>query len=67
MEEPAAAGAAPRRLFALPRALEWLASAIGVGLFALVLYSGFAGAQVTKANFSVTFIYVIFWVGHAGR
>ena len=33
------------------------------GLFALVLYSGFAGAQVTQANFSVTFIYVIFWVG----
>jgi hypothetical protein len=52
-----------RRLFGLPQALEWLASAVGVGLFALVLYSGFAGAQVTQANFSVTFIYVIFWVG----
>jgi hypothetical protein len=52
-----------RRLFALPRALEWLAGAFGVGLFALVLYSGFAGAQVTQANFSVTFIYVVFWVG----
>jgi hypothetical protein len=52
-----------RRAFALPRVLEWLASAIGVGLFALVVYSGFAGAQVTQANFSVTFIYVIFWVG----
>src|SRR5271155_48886 len=45
-----------RRLFALPRLLEWLASAAGVGLFALVVYSGFAGAQVTQANFSVTFI-----------
>jgi hypothetical protein len=52
-----------RRLFGLPRALEWLAGAFGVGLFALVLYSGFDGAQVTQANFSVTFIYVIFWVG----
>jgi hypothetical protein len=52
-----------KRLFALPRVLEWLACAFGVGLFALVLYSGFAGAQVTQANFSVTFIYVIFWVG----
>jgi hypothetical protein len=52
-----------RRLFALPRALEWLAGLAGVGLFALVVYSGFAGAQVTQANFSVTFIYVIFWVG----
>jgi hypothetical protein len=52
-----------RRLFALPRGVEWLASLVGVGLFALVVYSGFAGAQVTQANFSVTFIYVIFWVG----
>jgi hypothetical protein len=52
-----------KRLFKLPAALTWLASAAGVGLFALVLYSGFAGAQVATANFSVTFIYVIFWVG----
>jgi hypothetical protein len=52
-----------RRLFKMPRALAWLASLIGVGVFALVLYSGFAGAQVPNANFSVTFIYVVFWVG----
>ncbi len=52
-----------RRLFVLPRAMEWLASLAGLGLFVLVVYSGFAGAQVTQANFSVTFIYVIFWVG----
>jgi hypothetical protein len=32
-------------------------------VFALVVYSGFAGTQVWSANFSVTFIYVIFWVG----
>jgi hypothetical protein len=52
-----------RRLIGLARPLEWLASAIGVGLFAVVVYSGFAGAQVTQANFAVTFIYVVFWVG----
>jgi hypothetical protein len=52
-----------RRLFRLPNVLEWLASLIGIGLFALVLYAGFAGAQVPNANFTVTFIYVIFWVG----
>ncbi len=52
-----------RRLFRLPRPLEWLAGLLGVGLFAVVVYSGFAGAQVTQANFSVTFIYVVFWVG----
>ena len=50
-------------LVRLPNALEWLACLIGVGLFALVVYSGFAGAQVPLANFSVTFIYVVFWVG----
>jgi|HubBroStandDraft_2_1064218.scaffolds.fasta_scaffold02586_4 hypothetical protein len=52
-----------RKLLIPPPALEWLASLVGVGLFVLVVYSGFAGAQVTQANFSVTFIYVIFWVG----
>jgi hypothetical protein len=52
-----------RALVRAPAALEWLACLIGLGLFALVLYSGFAGAQVPLANFSVTFIYVIFWVG----
>jgi hypothetical protein len=51
-----------RRLFRLPAVVEWLAGLLGVALFALVVYSGFAGAQVTEANFSVTFIYVIFWV-----
>jgi len=52
-----------RRLCPLPPALESLAGAIGVGLLALVIYSGFAGAQVPLANFSVSFIYVIYWVG----
>ncbi len=52
-----------KRLFKLPAALGWLASLVGVLLFALVLYSGFAGTQVWSANFSVTFIYVVFWVG----
>ena len=52
-----------RRLLQLPAPLEWLASLAGMGLFALVVYSGFAGAQVPPANFSVTFIYVVFWVG----
>jgi hypothetical protein len=52
-----------RRLFKLPPPVEWLASLTGVALFALVLYSGFAGAQVGSVNFSVTFVYVVFWVG----
>lgn len=52
-----------RRLFAVPRIIDVAAGAIGVALFALVVYSGLDGAQETNANFSVTFIYVIFWVG----
>ena len=52
-----------KRAFPVPAVLSMLASIIGIGLFALVLYSGFAGAQVANANFSVTFIYVAFWVG----
>ena len=52
-----------RRLLKMPAAIAHLASLVGVLVFALVLYSGFAGTQVWSANFSVTFIYVVFWVG----
>jgi hypothetical protein len=52
-----------RRVAPMPRLLDWSAGAVGIALFALVVYSGFDGAQETNANFSVTFIYVIFWVG----
>jgi hypothetical protein len=52
-----------RRLIRLPQALDWLAGVAGLGLFALVVYSGFDGAQEANANFSVTFTYVVFWVG----
>jgi hypothetical protein len=52
-----------RRLIALPAPLEWLVCLVGLALFAVVLYSGFAGAQVANANFAVTFVYVVFWVG----
>jgi hypothetical protein len=51
------------RLLRVPAPVRYLASLLGVALFALVLYSGFAGTQVWSANFNVTFIYVIFWVG----
>jgi hypothetical protein len=52
-----------KRLFAMPVTIARLASAFGVGLFVLVVYAGFAGAQVPNANFSITFVYVVFWVG----
>ncbi|HTY96642.1 MAG TPA: fenitrothion hydrolase [Solirubrobacteraceae bacterium] len=52
-----------KALLRIPAAVEVLGSVFGVAVFALVVYSGFAGTQVWSANFSVTFIYVIFWVG----
>ncbi len=51
------------RLLRFPSGLERLAGAVGLALFVVVLYSGFVGTQESTANFSVTFIYVIFWVG----
>src|SRR5471032_1182068 len=47
-----------RVLFRLAAPFEWLAGLIGLGLFALVVYAGFAGAQVGPVNFADTFIYV---------
>ena len=52
-----------RRAVRVPVALKGLLNLLGLALFGLVLYSGFAGAQVPGANFSVTFIYVVFSVG----
>ena len=42
------------RLFRMPAPFARLASVFGVGLFVLVVYAGFAGAQVPNANFSIT-------------
>ncbi len=60
---PQLQGGQRRRLWRIPAALRCLASLLASAVFALVIYSGFAGTQVWSANFSVTFIYVIFWVG----
>ena len=47
----------------MPRAVEILCGAIGVALFVIVVYAGFAGTQTPTANLTPTFIYVVFWVG----
>jgi hypothetical protein len=53
-----------RELLRYPRRLlEPLAGLIGVGLYVLVIYAGFAGNQTATANLDPTFIYVLFWVG----
>ena len=52
-----------RRAFTIPVAVEVLCGAIGVAVFALVVYAGLNGTQTATANLAPTFIYVLFWVG----
>lgn len=54
-----------RRAFALPAALGPVCGAIGVALFVLVVYAGYAGTQTPTANLAPTVVYVLFWVGIA--
>jgi hypothetical protein len=55
-----------RRLCAFPGTLVDIAcGAIGVALFAVVVYAGLAGVQSGPANLAPTFVYVVFWVGLA--
>jgi hypothetical protein len=52
-----------RRLCGWPWALSVPAGAVGLALFALVVYAGYEGVPYYTSNFDPTFIYVIFWVG----
>ncbi len=52
-----------RRLFAIPRAVEVLLGALGVFVFALVVYAGIAGTSAQSENLAPTAVYVGFWVG----
>jgi hypothetical protein len=45
------------------RFVEALCGVIGVGLLALTLWSGLAGAEGPQENFAPTFILIIVWVG----
>ena len=48
--------------FSLPKLLDPICGAIGVALFALVVYAGLAGSQSIEENLTPTFIFVAFWV-----
>jgi hypothetical protein len=52
-----------RPLFRMPGWVEPLCGAIGVAVFALSVYAGFAGTQIPTNNLIDTMVYVIFWVG----
>jgi hypothetical protein len=56
---------AERRLASVPKLLDPLCGAIGVALFVLVVYAGFAGTTAAASNLTPTFVFVIFWVGLA--
>ena len=60
--EPRLQEPSERRLCRWPGRLSVPAGAAGLGLFALVLYAGWAGANSAKRNFDPTFIFVVFWV-----
>ena len=61
--KPRLQGAERRRLFGLPPMLAPVAGTIGVFVFGVVVYSGFAGTTLPTENLAPTFIYVLFWVG----
>jgi len=63
--KPRLADLRERELLRYPRLLEPVCGAIGIALFGLVVYAGFAGIQEVTANLAPTWIYVIFWVGLA--
>jgi predicted outer membrane lipoprotein len=52
-----------RPFFRMPGFVNALCGAIGIAIFAAVVYSGFAGIQESTRNLAPTAIYVIFWVG----
>lgn len=60
--KPRLEGAPERRIASIPRFLDPLAGAIGIAMFVLVIYAGFAGSQTTTNNLAPTVIFVLFWV-----
>ena len=55
-----------RRLFALPQGpVDAVCGTIGVFLFGVTIWAGLAGEQTAAANWTSTFVYVIFWLGFA--
>lgn len=60
---PVLAGVRERALARVPLILEIFAGALGVALFAVVVYAGLAGNQTATANLAPTAVFVALWVG----
>jgi hypothetical protein len=54
--------AGERRVLGVPAIAEILSGAVGVAVFAITVWAGFAGSQTATANLMPTMVYVIFWV-----
>jgi hypothetical protein len=52
-----------RSLFSVPVAVDVVCGVVGIAVFAVVVYAGFAGTQAATSNLAPTFLYVLFWVG----
>lgn len=52
-----------RPLLRVPMAVDVLLGALGVALFAVVVWAGLAGTGVPQDNLAPTFVYVVMWVG----
>src|ERR1700712_1272876 len=63
--KPRLEGVAERRWFGVPRILDPICGAIGVAIFALVVYAGYDGSQTATNNINEVFIFILFWVGVA--
>ncbi len=61
---PRLEGAQGRVLLRVPALTEPICGAAGMALFAVVVYAGFAGEQISATrNLDPVFIFVLFWVG----
>jgi hypothetical protein len=52
-----------RVVWRVPAIVEVLYGAVGVAVFAIVVYAGLAGSQSALENLTPTFVYVLLWVG----
>jgi hypothetical protein len=54
---------AERKLADVPKLLDPICGAIGVAVFALIVYAGYDGSQTATNNIAEVFVFILFWVG----
>jgi hypothetical protein len=61
--QPRLQEAGGRPLLRIPGWVDVVCGAVGVAIFAVVVYAGLAGTGDTEQNLAPVFVYVLFWVG----